>query len=182
MAPIVEQTNSYVLMTLALIGKFFASVQFAVIYLHTPELYPTACRSTGLGTSSTVARIAGMIAPELVHLTLIWPPFLVVTLGLCGLMNAALIQLLPDTTGQELPQTMGENSLVHHTCKLMLPPATKCRRRALSCLSNDIEKNPDDDSERGPVQSMNRFSILMNNKSEKQRRDMFLWYLGANTF
>ena len=47
-------------------GKFGASGSFAVVYLYTAELYPTAIRNTALGTASMMARFGGIIAPLLV--------------------------------------------------------------------------------------------------------------------
>ncbi len=46
-----------------MIGKFFISISFAVIYVFTAELYPTLLRSTGVSTGSFCARIGGVIAP-----------------------------------------------------------------------------------------------------------------------
>ena len=45
-------------------GKFGATAAFAVVIVQTAELYPTAIRGTALGLCSTVARIAGFLAPQ----------------------------------------------------------------------------------------------------------------------
>ena len=53
-----------VLMTvLTLLGKGCTSVAFTGIYVWSAELYPTIVRNVGVGSSSTVSRIAGMISP-----------------------------------------------------------------------------------------------------------------------
>ena len=124
MAPLVGATHSPLLLSLALLGKVLSGNQFFVVYMHTPELYPTVIRTMGLGTASTVARVAGMVAPQITLLNRFWPPFMVVILGFAGLLCAVLTPLLPDTTGYELPQTLedGERFRADHTYRLTLPP------------------------------------------------------------
>jgi OCT family organic cation transporter-like MFS transporter 4/5 len=48
---------------LYLTGKLGITSSFAIIVVHTAELYPTAMRSIGVGASSTVGRVGAMIAP-----------------------------------------------------------------------------------------------------------------------
>jgi hypothetical protein len=48
---------------LFLIGKLGITSSFGVIVVYTAELYPTAMRSIGVGTSNTVARLGAMLAP-----------------------------------------------------------------------------------------------------------------------
>ena len=38
-------------------GKFGCAAAFAMVYLYTAELYPTAIRGTAVGACSTVARL-----------------------------------------------------------------------------------------------------------------------------
>ena len=45
-------------------GKFGASGAFAIVYLYTAELFPTAIRSTATGLCSMMARIGGIAAPQ----------------------------------------------------------------------------------------------------------------------
>merc|ERR1740138_488006 len=40
-----------------------ANCAFTVVYINTGEMYPTAIRSTGLGTASAMARVGGFSAP-----------------------------------------------------------------------------------------------------------------------
>ena len=52
-----------VTLTLAIIGKIGSSGAFGVIYVFSAELFPTVVRNAGMGASSCVARIGGMLAP-----------------------------------------------------------------------------------------------------------------------
>ena len=50
---------------LALTGRWLITVQFCLIYTYTQELYPTVMRSLGVGVACTVARVAGLLAPQI---------------------------------------------------------------------------------------------------------------------
>jgi OCT family organic cation transporter-like MFS transporter 4/5 len=54
---------NWAVVLLFLIGKLGITSSFGVIVVYTAELYPTAMRSIGVGTSSTVARVGAMLAP-----------------------------------------------------------------------------------------------------------------------
>lgn len=48
---------------LFLFAKCFSSVAFAVVYIHTTELWPTPLRHTMMGLSSTIGRVGSILAP-----------------------------------------------------------------------------------------------------------------------
>lgn len=84
------------------------SISFATVYLYAGELFPTVVRNSGVGLSSTVARIGSMLAPFVATLshTSAWLPPLI--FGIVPLIGAALCFLLPDTRGRKLPDTLEE--------------------------------------------------------------------------
>jgi putative MFS transporter len=43
--------------------SFFSLGAWATLYTHTPEVYPTILRTTGMGSASGWARVGGFIAP-----------------------------------------------------------------------------------------------------------------------
>lgn len=43
--------------------SFFMNGTYAAIYSYTPEVYPTAVRSTGMGAASAFGRVGGILAP-----------------------------------------------------------------------------------------------------------------------
>ena len=46
--------------TLAILGKSFSCMAFAVIYVHTSEMFPTEARNLVVGTSKTSCRLSSM--------------------------------------------------------------------------------------------------------------------------
>ncbi|XP_060068863.1 solute carrier family 22 member 3-like [Ylistrum balloti] len=88
------------------VGKLGIASSFALLFLYTPELYPTNLRNVGLGLCSSAARIGGMIAPysNIFASHVIWGPGVV--FGICCIIVAFLTILLPETNGKELPQTV----------------------------------------------------------------------------
>lgn len=53
----------WLMVTLAMTGKFFVSIGFAIIYVYTAEMYPTPVRTIGLGAGSMFARLGSLLAP-----------------------------------------------------------------------------------------------------------------------
>ena len=94
---------------LSLIGKFGATGSFAIVFVYTAEMFPTEIRSTAVGTSSTCARIGGILAPQVAYLATSWTPLPLIVMGGSALIGGILaILFLPETLGYSLPETMGE--------------------------------------------------------------------------
>ncbi|XP_033751011.1 solute carrier family 22 member 5-like [Pecten maximus] len=91
-----------------LVGKFGITGSFSTIFLYTPELYPTNLRNAGIGISSSVARIGGMLAPFAGPLMdyITWGPG-AISAVMC-LLAVYLLTFLPETAGYELPTTIEE--------------------------------------------------------------------------
>ncbi|KAL5003988.1 hypothetical protein ScPMuIL_017444 [Solemya velum] len=92
----------------SLIGKFGASGSFSAEFCYTPELYPTNLRNAGIGVSSALSRLGGMMSPFARTLTSFgeWIPG---TVFGCGcIVVAFLMKFLPETRGRELPQSLAE--------------------------------------------------------------------------
>lgn len=93
-------------LALGCIGLWGMSISFATVYLYAGELFPTVVRNSGVGLSSTVARVGSMAAPFVATLshTCAWLPPLI--FGIVPLIGAALCIILPDTRGKKLPDTL----------------------------------------------------------------------------
>ena len=46
-------------------GKALSAGIFALIYVYAAEVFPTNLRNVGVGSSSTVARVGGLIQPQI---------------------------------------------------------------------------------------------------------------------
>ena len=55
-----------------MIGKIGASAGFSMVYQYSAELFPTVVRNAGMGSSSCMARVGGMIAPYVADLVCIY--------------------------------------------------------------------------------------------------------------
>lgn len=95
-------------LTLGCIGLWGISICFATVYLYAGELFPTVVRNSGVGLSSTMARVGSMVAPFVATLghTSAWLPPLV--FGIVPLIGSCLCIILPNTRGRKLPDTLEE--------------------------------------------------------------------------
>ena len=55
---------------LALVGKMGLSAGFSTVYIFSSELFPTVVRNAGMGASSCMARVGGMVAPYIADLVM----------------------------------------------------------------------------------------------------------------
>ena len=48
-----------------MLGQVGCNIAFTLIYIYAAELFPTGLRNVGVGTSSTLARIGGLLQPQM---------------------------------------------------------------------------------------------------------------------
>ncbi|XP_061167471.1 organic cation transporter protein-like isoform X1 [Saccostrea echinata] len=97
--------------TLAVIGKMGSAAAFGVIYTFSEELFPTVVRNGGLGASSSVARIGGMLAPYVAKSGEeiggdFGKAFPLVVFGAVSILAGCLALVLPETLHRKLPETI----------------------------------------------------------------------------
>jgi MFS transporter, putative metabolite:H+ symporter len=55
--------NPTTIIAFGVLLSFFMNGTYAAVYAYTPEVYPTAVRSTGMGAASAFGRVGGILAP-----------------------------------------------------------------------------------------------------------------------
>ncbi|XP_053468656.1 solute carrier family 22 member 13 isoform X2 [Ictalurus furcatus] len=103
---IVPEDRPNVRAAVAMTGKFGITSSFAIIYIYTAELFPTVLRQTGIGLSSMLARIGGVLAPMINLLGESNSALSTVIFGFAPLLGAALALGLPETANKPLPDTI----------------------------------------------------------------------------
>ncbi|KAK6187134.1 hypothetical protein SNE40_005223 [Patella caerulea] len=91
---------------LAMVGKFFITASYAIVYLVASEVFPTVVRNIGMGVASMSARIGGILVPTMLDLKSIWTPLPLVIFGSLSITAGILALLLPETTDKPLPQLL----------------------------------------------------------------------------
>ncbi|XP_055948852.1 organic cation transporter protein-like isoform X1 [Argiope bruennichi] len=107
--PVVPLDLPWLSTTLAMVGKFCVTGSFGLLYLYTSEIFPTVIRNVTLGSCSMSARIGSILAPfvrELGKATHTAVPN--VLYGLLALTGGLLALLLPETKGQQMPDSLEE--------------------------------------------------------------------------
>lgn len=93
---------------LAMSGKMAITASYGTIYIFTTEQFPTPVRNVGLGASSMMARIGGILAPYINVTGDIWRPLPLVVFGALSLASGLLSLYLPETLNKQLPETIEE--------------------------------------------------------------------------
>lgn len=87
----------------AMFGRTCISAVFAVIILHTAELFPTHLRSSAIGLSSTMAHVGSISAPYIADVlgSIAW----YIPTTICGgtaILAGLLVLLLPETENSSM--------------------------------------------------------------------------------
>jgi len=104
--PMLQSSMPMMASTLAAIGKLGISSSFAIIYIHSNELFPTSIRNSGMGLVAVASRIGGILAPYVVCLKDVIPNLHFIIFGLMGLTSGLCTLYLPDTKDLPLPGTI----------------------------------------------------------------------------
>ncbi|VDD89715.1 unnamed protein product [Enterobius vermicularis] len=94
-----------------LFTKASITICYAVIYMVTPELFPTVIRNLAVGCCSTIARIGAVSASYIAMWIVESYGALAMVIPFGSLALAAgiiVLVLIPETMGQPLPETIGE--------------------------------------------------------------------------
>ncbi|XP_076034582.1 solute carrier family 22 member 15-like [Oratosquilla oratoria] len=103
-----QSAPTVVVTVLALVGKLSIALTFAVIYVHSGEIFPTIIRNAGMGIVSVAARIGGILAPFIIMMGEVWPNLHFTFIGLLVFLSGILNLKLPETLGKPLPETIAD--------------------------------------------------------------------------
>ncbi|XP_013400156.1 organic cation transporter protein-like [Lingula anatina] len=105
---VIPKDMQWLVVTLALIGKMMIGGGGAVICMLAAESYPTVIRNVSLSFAASMARLGGVVAPQILLLSQFFKPLPSVVWG-CTAISAGVMSLfLRETLGKPLPQTMEE--------------------------------------------------------------------------
>ena len=123
MIPLVD--SSMLIQALATIGKLGISSSYAIIYIHSNELYPTSIRNSSMGLVAMSANIGGILAPYVVCLKVIIFNLHFIVFGLLTLTSGLSTLFLPDTKDLPLPETVQDlKSRRIHIVRVQSPQTT----------------------------------------------------------
>uniref|UniRef100_A0A182RHY7 MFS domain-containing protein n=1 Tax=Anopheles funestus TaxID=62324 RepID=A0A182RHY7_ANOFN len=110
------QDNTTLLVTFAMLGRVGITAVYAIVTLHTAELFPTEIRNTALGICSTMAHVGSIAAPYITDLLgrLAW--WIPTTICGCAVLLAGALTLLhPETRDAALKDHAQQEQHVRHT-------------------------------------------------------------------
>uniref|UniRef100_A0A182JN64 Major facilitator superfamily (MFS) profile domain-containing protein n=1 Tax=Anopheles atroparvus TaxID=41427 RepID=A0A182JN64_ANOAO len=94
----IPETNTTALVTLAMLGRVGITAVYAIVTLHTAELFPTEIRNTALGICSTMAHVGSIAAPYITDLLGRFAWWIPTTICGCAVLLAGALTLLhPET-------------------------------------------------------------------------------------
>ncbi|KAK7073281.1 hypothetical protein SK128_015181 [Halocaridina rubra] len=103
------KSYTWMVFSLALVGKLFITGSYGILYLATSELFPTCVRSRGLSMSSLMARLGSIISPFIIKVlanSYWWSPSVV--FGVCAALGSGFALVLPDSSDKPLADTVEE--------------------------------------------------------------------------
>ncbi|XP_031572944.1 solute carrier family 22 member 15-like [Actinia tenebrosa] len=98
-------STQYLISSVAMLGKFFISSSFSIIYVYGSELLPTVVRNSGLGVASVANRIGGILCPGVVALGEHSKSMPMLVFAACAFVSGVVGLKLPETKGRALPET-----------------------------------------------------------------------------
>jgi len=95
----------------SIVGQVATEACFDVAYVYAIELFPTLLRSNAGALSSVGARLAGIIAPQLLFAGKSWTPLPYVCFAVISAFGALIDALfLPNTKNMHLPETYAQSN------------------------------------------------------------------------
>lgn len=107
---ILAHSLPFIVPSLALLGKLSLAASFAVVYIHSSEIFPTTLRPSAMGLVTVGARLGGILAPFIVMLGDQHENLQFTVFGILSLAAGVANLRLPETLGRPLPDTLADMS------------------------------------------------------------------------
>ncbi|XP_053679431.1 organic cation transporter protein [Anopheles nili] len=108
------QDNTTALVTLAMMGRVGITAVYAIVTLHTAELFPTEIRNTALGICSTMAHVGSIAAPYITDLLGRFAWWIPTTICGCAVLLAGALTLLHPETRDAALKDHAQQEQQHH--------------------------------------------------------------------
>ncbi|XP_048488030.1 carcinine transporter isoform X3 [Plutella xylostella] len=126
--------------SLAIVGRFAVNISFNIGMQYAAELLPTVVRGQGLAAIHIMGYVATILVPYIVYLATIAKEIPLLTLGALGIAGGCLCLLLPESTGQAMPQTMEDGENYGRGQRFWDVPCLLKRKAAKNAKSNNKEE------------------------------------------
>ncbi|XP_068227224.1 organic cation transporter protein-like isoform X2 [Palaemon carinicauda] len=103
----IPEDVTWLVMTLAMVGKMMISAAYQTIYVYVNELFPTVVRVKGMGIAVVASRLGSMMSPyitDYIGPLVPWMPSVI--FGGAALVAGLSTMFLPETLGKPLPDTI----------------------------------------------------------------------------
>ncbi|XP_055375376.1 organic cation transporter protein-like [Condylostylus longicornis] len=138
---VVPEDKNWLIVSLAALGKAAITSSLGTVYIFSAEQFPTVIRNVGLGASSMVARIGGILAPYFNLLGEIWKPFPMIIFGGMAFTGGLLSLLLPETLNKPMLETIEECENFGKKAKNLVKDMENAQNGQELKLLNNSKKN-----------------------------------------
>lgn len=149
LSTVVPESHNYLVIILAMAGKMAITSSYGTVYIFTAEQFPTPVRNVGLGASSMMARVGGILAPYINALSVKWQPLPLIIFGAMAFLSGLMSLLLPETLNKKLPETIAEGERFGKKAKsgkdVESANAEELKRLNTPAVENGAGKKPDND-------------------------------------
>ncbi|CAB3221125.1 unnamed protein product [Arctia plantaginis] len=133
---------------LGVLARFLINLAFTVLCQWGTEILPTPFRGSGSSMLHMSGFAFSLISPFIVLSALDWPPLPLLIVSVWSIITASLSVLLPETKGQEMPQTITDAEKIIMNESLCKQPEVQQFKRALSkvvstTVNDTVSRDPE---------------------------------------
>nr|XP_018669261.1 solute carrier family 22 member 21-like isoform X2 [Ciona intestinalis] len=121
--PLLQNVHDELSVATAVLGKLFVAGGYTLVFTCTGDLFPTLLRNQAYGASSFVSRMVALLVPYILYIGETTDPSIpYIVMVATAITSSAIVLLLPETKGQQLPNTFQESKA--------FKSSIKCHRRS----------------------------------------------------